>query len=122
MQRLTGCVCLHALSSFQRTDGWCVKDAPPGSPPLVGVTALPPFRTCPKGLAAWPFAARLGEPFKVTSRTTRCQPSFSAFSLPRLLAELAGTLRGKHQLNYLAGFRGPNVRKVSRTWRLWSST
>src|SRR5947209_3707123 len=25
MQRLTGCVCLHALSSFQRTDRWCAK-------------------------------------------------------------------------------------------------
>jgi len=26
---LTGCVCLHALSSFQRTDHRCVLDAPP---------------------------------------------------------------------------------------------
>src|SRR5260221_12645795 len=82
MQRLTGCVCLHALSSFQRTDCWCVKDAPPGSPPLVGVTALPPFRTCPKGLAAWPFGAVLGEPFKVPSLPTPFQHLFSLFSLP----------------------------------------
>jgi len=24
------CVCLHALSSFQRTDCWCARGAPPG--------------------------------------------------------------------------------------------
>src|SRR5207248_154504 len=34
------------------------------------VTPFPPSGTCPKGLAAWPVAARLGEPSKVT-RTSR---------------------------------------------------
>src|SRR5436190_10243128 len=28
--RLTGCVCLHALSSFQRTDRRCAQGAPQG--------------------------------------------------------------------------------------------
>jgi len=29
-ERLTGCVCLHALSSFQRTDRRCARGAPQG--------------------------------------------------------------------------------------------
>ena len=34
---------------------------------------IPPFGTCPKGLAAWPVAARLGEPSEVTSPCQPCQ-------------------------------------------------
>ena len=121
MQRLTGCVCLHALSSFQRTDCWCAKDAPPGSPPLVGVTALPPFRTCPKGLAAWPFAACLGEPSEVTEPSTSCQRQKREPRPPRETTvevertpEL-GTLRWNYRQNFSRTERARSIPYLGTT-------
>ena len=104
----TGCVCLHALSSFQRTDRRCVEDAPPwlasrfflGSlGTRVAGSLIPPFGTCPKGLAAWPVAANLGEPSKVTSRNYQCQPSFSVGLTDIQTADLGGNgASGKNRL------------------------
>jgi hypothetical protein len=76
---LTGCVCLHALSSFQRTDERSVLDAAffgmlpavDSASPALGVGAR----------SGRPSRPSLGEPSKVTSRVLTCQPLFSAFFL-----------------------------------------
>src|SRR5262249_48640637 len=76
----TGCVCLHALSSFQRTDRPVVPGTP-GFPRLMHDQAL--GRPC------------LGEPSKVTRNCSLCQLSSQ---LPNTrqpkqiqLAELSGS-------------------------------
>ena len=81
------CVCLHALSSFQRTDRSCALGA---RPTVLPVRLAPddkllwgiPFgshssRTCRRSPAALSDAARLGEPSKVTSPPNPCQDEIS---------------------------------------------
>src|SRR5262245_30200177 len=73
--RLTGCVCLHALSSFQRTDRSCARGARPTVFGVSGACVLAGIEPATPGPTAWVSpnrphrmsdAARLGEPSEVT--------------------------------------------------------
>jgi hypothetical protein len=68
---LTGCVCLHALSSFQRTDA--KRPERFVSPNVPTGTLGQPHLADPKARLGRP---SLGEPFEVTSLTLRCQHIF----------------------------------------------
>ena len=65
---VTGCVCLHALSSFQRTD----RGAPGALHPAACFHPTTP--DLPEGPRRLTVAARLGEPIEVTGTTHGCQP------------------------------------------------
>ena len=64
---VTGCVCLHALSSFQRTDCRCALGARPPtfSPDLRG--------PAPVRCRLWSRPS-FGEPYETTRRSRACQP------------------------------------------------
>ena len=72
------CVCLHALSSFQRTDRWRARGAPPTCLEYPG--PLSHSRSHRSGLfrltgrVACRRRPRLGEPSKVTRTRYPCQP------------------------------------------------
>ena len=71
--RMTGCVCLHALSSFQRTDNRSALDAPLFPTFPSGNLAGSPCRGTRRNRPSRP---SLGEPSEVTSTTRRCQHFF----------------------------------------------
>ena len=117
-------MCLHALSSFQRTD--CRPAAP-----WARRAGFPPLHVC--RLAA--SRPRLGEPSKVTSHFHVCQPKICGFSTAvtvglaggegrsRLLRGTKKSAEKPQQISaaHAAGHFASNVRTVSRTCRTPSS-
>jgi hypothetical protein len=112
------CVCLHALSSFQRTDRSCALGARPTFLPArrrrttrrLGYPLRVPLPSNGAGEAT-PHcrdAARLGEPSKVTSPVQDCQPEFWPAKTKKLLRKpFSATFRRPG-----SGFRALNVQSV----------
>ena len=77
--RETGCVCLHALSSFQRTDRSCAQGARPTFP-------------AQKARLVRRRRPRLGEPSKVTRGAHTCQPRNGSATARNLVWAVARVL------------------------------
>ena len=105
-RKLTGCVCLHALSSFQRTDPPCALGA----------------RTPQRRLGLCPSRSSLGEPSEVIEPTQPCQARKWRPAIAHATDGVGKTPElGTPRLNSWQYFCGPNARAVSRTPRSASS-
>ena len=118
LERLTGCVYLHAYLVFKEPT-WCAVDAPPT---VLGIAPVPPFRSDAGKACRMSNAARLGEPSEVTGTAWPCQPKNAPTSTFATRLRLGWTLgSGTAARTRLQVSCGANVQGVSRTDRTPSS-